>query len=129
MKHVQLFKNFIAGEIRYSLPNFEYEWKEANRYPEFVEMGKGGWLEKASSGYVTHYSKIKEVLGNVNLNFDSLEKPKKERFKKAFQSRVIEMPIAVKFSDTDYDLVAGNTRLSGLVNAGLDPKIWIFEAY
>ena len=25
------------------------------------------------------------------------------------------MPIAVKFSDNDFDLVAGNTRLSGLV--------------
>ena len=37
------------------------------------------------------------------------------------------MPIAVKFSDDDYDLVAGNTRLSGLVKNGIDPKIWIVD--
>ena len=37
------------------------------------------------------------------------------------------MPIAVKFSDNDYDLVAGNTRLSGLVQNGIDPKIWIVD--
>ena len=37
------------------------------------------------------------------------------------------MPIAVKFSDKDYDLVAGNTRLSGLVQNGIDPKIWIVD--
>ena len=37
------------------------------------------------------------------------------------------MSIAVKFSDKDYDLVAGNTRLSGLVKNGIDPKIWIVD--
>jgi hypothetical protein len=37
------------------------------------------------------------------------------------------MPIAVKFSDTDYDLVAGNTRLAGLVKKGINPKIWIVD--
>jgi hypothetical protein len=120
MTHGSLF-----DKISYLLPNFEYEWEEANRYSEFVEMGEARWLEKAAAGYVTHYSKIKEVLANVDLNFDSLKEPKKERFKKSFQLRTIEMPIAVKFSDTDYNLMAGNTRLSGLVYAGLDPKIWI----
>jgi hypothetical protein len=37
------------------------------------------------------------------------------------------MPIAVKFSNSDYDLLAGNTRLSGLVNNGEDPNIWIVD--
>jgi len=37
------------------------------------------------------------------------------------------LPIAVKFSDNDFDLVAGNTRLSGLVRNGIDPKIWIVD--
>jgi hypothetical protein len=127
MKHLKLFEDFITDKINYSLPNFEYEWAEAVRYPEFVKMGKYEWLEKASDGYSTNYSKIKEILGNVDLDFDSLEEPKKERFKKAFQFKTIEMPIVVKFSEEDYDLVAGNTRLSGLIKAGLDPKIWIVD--
>jgi hypothetical protein len=127
LKHLKIFEDFITNEINYSLPNFEYEWEEAARYPEFVKMGKDEWLEKASDGYSTNYSKIKEILGNVDLDFDSLEEPKKERFKKAFQFKTIEMPIVVKFSEEDYDLVAGNTRLSGLIKAGLDPKIWIVD--
>jgi hypothetical protein len=125
---ILLFEDFInAKEISYDYPNFEYEWEEAARYPEFVEMGKEAWIKKAGEGYDVDYSDIKDVLGNVDLDFDSLEEPKKERFAKAFSSGKIEMPIAVKFTDEDYDLVAGNTRLSGLVRAGIDPKIWVVD--
>jgi hypothetical protein len=113
--------------IQYTKPNFEFEWEEAERYPEFVEMGKEAWLELANNGYTTKYSEIKDVLGNVDLNFDSLETDKKERFNKVFELGTIELPIVVKFSDNDYDLVAGNTRLSGLVNKGIDPTIWVIE--
>jgi hypothetical protein len=114
-------------DIQYTKPNFENEWEEAMRYPEFVEMGEEAWLELADKGYTTKYSKIKDVLGNVDLNFDDLEKSKKERFNQAFEKGEIELPIAVKFNDNDYDLVAGNTRLSGLINKGIDPTIWVVE--
>lgn len=114
-------------DITYAKPNFEFEWEEANRYPEFQELGKEGWIDIAKKGHTTHFSKIKDFLGNVDLNFDKLEKAKKERFNDAFEKGTVETPIAVKFSDKDYDLVAGNTRLSGLVNKGVDPKIWIVD--
>jgi len=115
------------NEVKYTNPNFDNEWEEAERYSEFVEMGKQGWIDIAKKGYVTSYSKIKNVLGNVDLKFDKLEEPKKQRFQDAFKKGTIEMSIAVKFSDNDYDLVAGNTRLSGLVKNGEDPKIWIVD--
>ena len=35
-------KNLIT-EVKYTKPNFEYEWEEAIRYPEFKEMGKKIW--------------------------------------------------------------------------------------
>jgi len=114
-------------EINYTQPNFEFEWEEANRYPEFQEMGKQGWVKVAKKGKATPYSSIKKILGNVDLNFKGLEQSKKERFQAAFKKGVIEMPIAVKFNEKDYDLVAGNTRLSGLVNNGVDPKIWVVD--
>lgn len=113
--------------LKYAEPNFNAEWEEAIRYPEFEEMGKEGWLKLAKQGLPLKYSKIKNVLGNVDLNFDGLEEPKKQRFASAFQSGTIEMPIAVKFSDNDYDLVAGNTRLAGLVGNGADPQIWVVD--
>ena len=37
------------------------------------------------------------------------------------------MPIAVKFADDDYDLVAGNTRVAGLAKNNIDPDIWVVE--
>jgi hypothetical protein len=116
-----------VNPIEYTNPNFEEEWKEAERYPEFIDMGKDGWLKIAKQGKPIQYSKIKGVLGNVDLEFDGLEEPKKQRFVSALQSGIVEMPIAVKFSDNDYDLVAGNTRLAGLVNNEIDPQIWIVD--
>lgn len=127
IKLTDILKEISTPQITYTKPNFEYEWEEAIRYPEFEEMGKDGWLEVAKNGYLTKYSKIKDVLGNVDLNFDGLEEPKKERFNKAFETGKIELPIVVKFNDQDYDLVAGNTRLSGLVNKGIDPTLWVVE--
>ena len=114
-------------DIQYNKPNFEHEWEEAMRYPEFREMGKEKWISLGNKGYVTNYSDIEDSLGNVDLDFDSLEDNKKLRFKKAYKSGVIEHPIAVKFNNDTYDLVAGNTRLSGLVELGIDPKIWIVD--
>jgi hypothetical protein len=126
-KTKDILSKFRINRVNYSKPNFSVEWEEAIRYPEFKKMGKDGWEKIAKKGYVTKYSKIKDVLGNVDLNFNSLEKEKKERFELAFKKGEIEMPIAVKFFDSDYDLVAGNTRLSGLVNNGEDPNIWIVD--
>lgn len=117
----------IIHEIKYSNPNFYNEWEEAERYTEFVEMGKEEWIKIANQGAPVSYSSIKDKLGNVDLNFDGLEEPKKKRFIDAFNKGTIEMSIAVKFSDNDFDLVAGNTRLSGLVKKGIDPKIWIVD--
>ena len=119
--------NKEAVEIKYTTPNFDAEWEEAVRYPEFNSMGKESWIRTARVGQPVSYSSIKDVLGNVDLNFKDLEEPKKQRFQAAFHKGVIEMPIAVKFSDNDYDLVAGNTRLSGLVQNGINPKIWIVD--
>ena len=115
----------LLAEIKYTKPNFEFEWDEAKRYPEFRDAGKDSWIELAKKGYTTKYSKIKDALGNVDLNFDGLKKEKKARFQSAFKSGKIETPTVVKFSDTDYDLIGGNTRLSGLVNNGIDPSLWV----
>lgn len=132
-KDIEGFKKFVnrkrttLKEVKYTKPNFEFEWEEAVRYPEFKEMGKEGWIKIARKGKPVKFSSIKSKLGNVDLDFDSLEEPKKQRFTKAFQSNKVEIPIAVKFSNSDYDLVAGNTRLSGLVKNGVDPYVWIVD--
>ena len=114
--------------MKYSKPNFEHEWSEALRYREFEKMGKDGWLEKASKDFeISNFKSIEDVLNNVDLDYDTLEDEKKERFEKSFENRDVEIPMAVKFSDTDYDLLGGNTRLAGLIKNGINPKIWVVD--
>ena len=114
-------------DIRYIKPNFNSEWEEAERYPEFVEMGRLNWLKRGRDGYIVSFSKIKDVLGNVDLDFDTLHPTKKKFVLQYIKDGLIEHPIVVKFSDDNYDLVAGNTRLSGLVKYGHDPKLWVVD--
>jgi hypothetical protein len=114
--------------MKYSKPNFEHEWSEALRYREFEKMGKDGWLEKASKDFeISNFKSIEDVLNNVDLDYDTLEDEKKERFEKSFEKGDVEIPMAVKFSDTDYDLLGGNTRLAGLIKNGINPKIWVVD--
>jgi hypothetical protein len=113
--------------MKYSKPNFEHEWMEAIRYREFEKMGKKGWIEVASNNYtIMSYSKIKR-LKNVDLDYETLEDEKKKRFEKAFKKGDVEMPIVVKFSDNDYNLLGGNTRLAGLIEKGINPKLWVVD--
>ncbi len=114
--------------MKYKKPNFEREWYEAIRYPEFEEMGRKGWLEFTSQNFIiTNYENIKDTLNNVNLDYDSLEQEKKDRFERDFKKGRIEIPIVVKFSEDDYDLLGGNTRLAGLIKNGINPKLWVVD--
>ena len=117
----------LLPQIKYLTPNFDREWMEAIRYPEFVEMGKENWIKLAQKGKVVNYSDIKRVLGNVDLDFHALHPEKQKRVSHLISKGVLEYPMVVKFSDTDYDLIGGNTRLAGLVKMGYNPKLWVVE--
>ena len=80
--------------MKYLKPNIDHEWMEALRYREFEKMGKDSWKDIASNDYdITNYNKIKDVLKNVDLDFDTLEDEKKERFNKAFKKGKVEIPM------------------------------------
>jgi hypothetical protein len=114
--------------MKYIKPNIDHEWMEALRYREFEKMGKEGWKDIASNNYdITNYNKIKDVLKNVDLDFDTLEDEKKKRFNKSFKKGEIEIPMVVKFGDNDYHLLGGNTRLAGLIGKGINPKLWFVD--
>ena len=114
--------------MEYLKPNFKHEWVEALRYREFEKMGEDKWIERASKDFeISNYNSIKDVLTNVDLDFDTLDDEKKKRFEKDFKKSKVEIPIVVKFSDTDYDLLGGNTRLAGLIQKGINPKLWVVD--
>jgi len=114
--------------MKYTKPNFDEEWMEALRYREFEKMGKEGWIEVANKNYdIISFDKIEDVLNNTDLDYDSLDEDKRKRFEEAFEKGEVEIPIAVKFADNDYDLLGGNTRLAGLLKNGVNPKLWIVD--
>ena len=114
--------------MKYSKPNFEHEWMEALRYREFEKMGKDKWLEKASKDFeISNFNSIKDVLNNVDLDYDTLDEDKRKRFEKAFKKGDVEIPIVVKFGENDYNLLGGNTRLAGLIKKGINPKLWVVD--
>lgn len=114
--------------MKYLKPNIDHEWMEALRYREFEKMGKDTWKDIASNDYdITNYNKIKDVLKNVDLDFDTLEDEKKKRFNKSFKKGEVEIPMVVKFGDNDYHLLGGNTRLAGLIEKGINPKLWVVD--
>ena len=114
--------------MKYLKPNIDHEWMEALRYREFEKMGKDKWLEKASKDFeISNFKSIKDILNNVDLDYDTLEDEKKKRFDEAFKKGKVEIPMVVKFSDTDYDLLGGNTRLAGLISKGINPKLWVVD--
>tara|TARA_B100001287_G_scaffold242474_1_gene217944 strand:- start:1408 stop:4473 length:3066 start_codon:yes stop_codon:yes gene_type:complete len=121
-------------DIRFRMPNFDAEWDEAKRYPEFVKIGKDKWIELAKKGKPIDVdnalaNKIENTeAGEENRHeFDNLEEPKKERFRKAVKAGTVELPIISRYNDGYLELVAGNTRLTGMMNEFGYGKAWIFD--
>lgn len=113
--------------MRYTKPNFKHEWPEALRYRVFEKMGYEKWLKVANDGKPIRFSTISDITGNVDFDFHSLEKEKKDRFYDAYDNGVIEMPIVVKFNENNYDLVGGNTRIAGSILNKKDPYVWLID--
>ena len=122
--------------VSYRKPNFEYEWSEAQRYPKLKEMGKKDWLQitalgaPAQVGMDIPLADIGNTTGPTTEiakeKFNELEAPKRKRFMSAFESGEIEMPIIIKI-DGKYDLLAGNTRFTGLMANDIVPQVWLID--
>lgn len=120
------------SDVNYVKPQFDVEWEEANRYPYLEKLGKDGWEKLAKTGRVVIVNKdnIKQI-GNTGADgsesLDDLEQEKVERLTKAMNAGTVEMPIVVKQPDGSYDLVAGNTRLIGLISTHSEAKVWLVD--
>ena len=126
-------KHFVTDDVKYVKPQFDVEWEEANRYSYLDKLGQEGWEELARKGKVITVNKnsVKKI-GNTGADgsesLDDLEPDKVARLKKAMDSGTVEMPIVVKQPDGSLDLVAGNTRLIGLINTQGEAKVWLVDA-
>lgn len=117
----------ISRRIEFTLPNFEYEWGEAARYPELFP-NKETWLKAARSGQVQNIDCSMDI-HNTDMcdgDLDDLEPAKAARAKQALEKGIVELPIVLKLKN-NYELVAGNTRLTALATYGLPTKAWVID--
>ena len=125
----------VKGKIDFSMPNFDYEWGEANRYPEYRKLGKEEWIKLAKTGKVIDINnRMANDIENTEAGeehrydyWDGLVKDKRDRFTKALSSGQIELPIIARYSDGYLELVAGNTRLTGMMRELGKAKAWIYD--
>ena len=116
----------LISEVKFTKPNFDYEWEEAERYPKLFP-DKQTWLDAVKSGV--------EVEVDCGMNIQNtdmcepdvdLEPAKVDRVQKMVDSGNIELPIVMKYKGK-YELIGGNTRLVALKKAKLPTKAWVFN--
>ena len=117
----------LLTEIKFTKPNFEFEWEEAERYSN-IFPDKSTWFNAVKNGKVMNVSCDMKI---QNTDFcwggdDELEPEKVQRVKKIVDSGKIELPIVMKHNGK-YELIGGNTRLTSLEKLGLPTKAWVFE--
>ena len=119
--------------IQYKIPNFEAEWGAAEQHPFFARRGINKWIEFAKGGKPVRVT-AKHVADIANTNaadpsvFESFTEDKQARFAKCIESGEIEMPIVMINPEGKLELVAGNTRLTGLMKLGESAQVWLIDA-
>ena len=123
-----------AKSIQFRKPNFDAEWGEAERYPEFKKIGKDNWIDLAKQGKpVTVDNAMSNKINNTEAGekdrdqFDKLDSSKRDRFVKDLVKNNIELPIIARYSDGYLELVGGNTRLTGMMSQIGQGKAWVFD--
>ena len=116
----------LISEVRFTKPNFDYEWEEAERYPKLFP-DKQTWLDAVRSGVEAKVDCGMDIQNTDMCETDvDLEPAKVDRVQKMIDTGNIELPIVMKHKDK-YELIGGNTRLVALKKAGLPTKAWVFN--
>ena len=57
----------MESYITFTEPNFDFEWKAAKKYVEFLNLGKEDWIILAKSGKIIEYNEINiKRINNTN---------------------------------------------------------------
>lgn len=116
----------LINEVKFTKPNFDYEWEEAERYPKLFP-DKQTWLDAVRSGVEAKVDCGMDIQNTDMCETDvDLEPAKVDRVQKMIDTGNIELPIVMKHKDK-YELIGGNTRLVALKKAGLPTKAWVFN--
>jgi len=122
----------LKEDINPTMPNFDYEWGEAQRYPEFEKLGKEKWIELAKQGKIFTLTKkdIRDIhntdAGDMG-SFKKLELAKQLRVLDKLKKGEYELPIIAMYSDGWLELIGGNTRLTAMIGMQDQAKVWVFK--
>ena len=123
-------ENFADGKVKYAEPQFDVEWEEAERYPEFRKIGKEAWIELAKKGKAVTIKSAKGI-NNTDAadpdSFKSLDAVKQGRALDQLKSGTVEMPIVAVYSDGWKELIGGNTRLTAMLAQTGRATVWAFK--
>jgi 5'(3')-deoxyribonucleotidase len=111
-------------------PQFDVEWEEAERYPEFQKIGKDAWIKLAKKGKSVTIKSAKGINNTDAANpdsFKSLEPEKQKRAIAQLEKSTVEMPIVAVYSDGYKELIGGNTRLTAMIAQNGKATVWQFE--
>ena len=131
----KILENFAEGKVNYTMPNFDFEWEEANRYAQYRKIGKEEWIKLAKTGKVVDVdNRTANDIENTDAgeeyrddHWDGLVQAKRDRFTQAISSGQIELPIIARYSDGQLELISGNTRLTGMMRELGKAKAWIYD--
>ena len=117
----------LLTEIKYTKPNFEFEWEEAERYQDLFP-DKETWFSKVKNGKVMTVNCDMNIQNTDMCDYEGvdLHPDKVKGVEKQIVSGKVELPIVMKHSG-QYELIGGNTRLVGLSKKGLPTKAWVFN--
>jgi GNAT superfamily N-acetyltransferase len=122
-------ENFADGR-KFVEPNFDFEWEEAERYPEFVKLGKDAWIELARKGKAVTINSAQGI-NNTDAadpdSFKSLVPAKQKRALAQLEKGTVEMPIVAVYSDGHKELIGGNTRLTAMMARDGQATVWAFQ--
>ena len=120
----------VADGKKFVEPNFNSEWEEAERYPEFQKIGKAAWIKLAKKGKEFTIKSAKDI-NNTDAadpdSFKSLDPNKQRRALAQLEKGIIEMPIVAVYSDGYKELIGGNTRLTAMMAQDGQATVWAFK--
>ena len=120
----------LADGMKFVEPNFSNEWEEAERYPEFVKLGKDAWIELARKGKAITINNAQNINNTDAADPDSFKLLHPEKQKRALaqlEKGTVEMPIVAVYSDGHKELIGGNTRLTAMMARDGKATVWAFR--
>ena len=131
------YENFADSKVKgksiyesLTMPKFDAEWGEAERYPEFRKIGKEAWIKLAKTGKavtITDASDIENTDAGEPESFYNLDNDKQKRALQQIARGNVELPIVAVYSDGYKELIGGNTRLTAMMLRYGKANVWQFE--